>query len=872
MALAAVAIGWRGIVVIITIGISLIVMAFDAVPPDFVFGLMASIFMVTGIINLKEGSSGFSNTGVLTVVVLYAVAEGVSQTGGLDIAMNYMLGKARTVFWAQVRMMIPVMFASAFLNNTPIVALLIPILLSWARRCNISPKKLLIPLSFATVLGGTCTIIGTSTNLVVSGLQQEKYGKTRPDLVFGFFDITPFGVPYAVWGAAYILLFSQWLLPGDSNDGSRSDLMFGLFVPPGATAVGKTVKEAGLLQAAGANLVSVMHKGHVSSSISPQYVIHAQDTLYLQGGVRVAEQIARDNGLVLTSDETESFHQDAESAFNISASEEVTTLLQVNVLKSSELVGKTIKEAGFRGRFNAAVIAVKRSNLVQEGGLGSLVLQANDVLVLSTGDSFNVNNKDFTGNFNKLVYLDEALAREFTTAMRVSKGAKIIGKSINEAGLRGVTGLYLFEIERADGTRLKAVTPDTLLEAGDLLWFAGDLDGVAFLMKVTGLEHMQSNQVSKLKTDIIHRRLVQAVVSSHGHLIGKTLKEARFRDTYGAAVIAVHRSGSGLPDDISSIALHAGDVLVLETGPDFESRFQNNKAFALISEVPGSSPVKRSRMWVALFLVTAMVTTQVIGGAMDNEFIHLWVAAMLVVALMLATKCMSVDQARNSIDWSVYICIAFAFGVGTAMEKSNVARAIAEVFAAMSRRIGGETAALSCMYLVTAILSEILTNNAAAALMYPVASTVADELGIHPNLMSVAVMLGGSAGWVLPYSYQCNLMVYAAGKYKTMDFVKIGFLYHFWLFIGVIVILGNQSRWWIAVVASMAFLALVITLPAIWEYALNDKQRKSIEAQFGTLWSKLLPKSASKNSSRAIALNGADSNAHMLESKDIDKL
>lgn len=134
-------------------------------------------------------------------------------------------------------------------------------------------------------------------------------------------------------------------------------------------------------------------------------------------------------------------------------------------------------------------------------------------------------------------------------------------------------------------------------------------------MKVTGLEHMQSNQVSKLKTDIIHRRLVQAVVSSHGHLIGKTLKEARFRDTYGAAVIAVHRSGSGLPDDISSIALHAGDVLVLETGPDFESRFQNNKAFALISEVPGSSPVKRSRMWVALFLVTAMVTTQVMGGA-----------------------------------------------------------------------------------------------------------------------------------------------------------------------------------------------------------------------------------------------------------------
>ncbi len=104
-------------------------------------------------------------------------------------------------------------------------------------------------------------------------------------------------------------------------------------------------------------------------------------------------------------------------------------------------------------------------------------------------------------------------------------------------------------------------------------------------------------------------------------------------------------------------------------------------------------------------------------------------------------------------------------------------------------KIGGDTAALSCMYLATAILSEILTNNAAAAIMYPIASTVADNLGIGPNLMSVAVMLGGSAGWVLPYSYQCNLMVYAAGNYRTIDFVKIGLPYHFWLLAGVILIL-----------------------------------------------------------------------------------
>lgn len=112
------------------------------------------------------------------------------------------------------------------------------------------------------------------------------------------------------------------------------------------------------------------------------------------------------------------------------------------------------------------------------------------------------------------------------------------------------------------------------------------------------------------------------------------------------------------------------------------------------------------------------------------------------------------------------------------MEKTKLALAIAELFVGLAKVIGGQTAALSCIYLVTALLSELLTNNASAAIMFPIAAAAADQLGININIMSVAVMLGGSAGWILPYSYQCNLMVYAAGKYKTADFVKIGTPFH----------------------------------------------------------------------------------------------
>jgi di/tricarboxylate transporter len=149
----------------------------------------------------------------------------------------------------------------------------------------------------------------------------------------------------------------------------------------------------------------------------------------------------------------------------------------------------------------------------------------------------------------------------------------------------------------------------------------------------------------------------------------------------------VHRSGATLTQDVSAVKLAAGDLLVLEAGPGFAAAAPSNRAFSLISEVPNSAPLKKRRMFVALALVVAMVSTQIIGGAINNDFINLWTAAMLTTALMLVTKCMSCDQARSAVDWEVYVCIAFAFGVSTAMEKTKVAKAIAEVFVSMSESL-----------------------------------------------------------------------------------------------------------------------------------------------------------------------------------------
>jgi K+/H+ antiporter YhaU regulatory subunit KhtT len=220
------------------------------------------------------------------------------------------------------------------------------------------------------------------------------------------------------------------------------------------------------------------------------------------------------------------------------------------------------------------------------------------------------------------MYLDEALAKEFNVSFTIPKGSKLAGLTVQRAGLRGVNGLFLYEIVRDNGTRLPAVSSDTELAAGDILYFTGDMEGVSFLLKFPGLQHTSANQVAALDADIIHRRLVQVVVSSHGPLVHKTLAQANFRASYGAAVVGIHRAGHSVTGNIAEVPLQAGDVLVLEAGPEFIGNFQNNRAFSLINEVPNSSPQKASKMWIALILTTGMVLTQVgewglgLGGVM----------------------------------------------------------------------------------------------------------------------------------------------------------------------------------------------------------------------------------------------------------------
>ncbi|KXZ47579.1 hypothetical protein GPECTOR_34g738 [Gonium pectorale] len=815
------AIGWPGIVTVASTGLSFVVMAADWVGPDITFTvLLAFLTAFDGnIITVSDAAAGYGNTGLLTVVFLYLVAEGVTQTGGLELIMNYVLGRSRSVHWALVRSMIPVMFLSAFLNNTPCVTFMIPILISWARRCGVPPKKLLIPLSYAAVLGGTCTSIGTSTNLVIVGMQRHL--RPPPTLLPPpVLDNAPYGVPYALWGFIFIVTVQRFLLPGNSSRYAK-DLLLAVRVLPTSVVAKRKLKESGLMQQSGFSVCGIWRQNKYMSKPDPSFVLEGGDILYVAGELDVVEFVGEEHGLGLVTQEQEvtaerSFGIDEPAPFSETGGSPYKKLVQVTVPGGSDLVGRVVREVQWQGRFGLVPVGIQRGNGREDERLSDMVLAANDVLVLDTTPYFDVDREDFKSSFTKLRAIKDGSAKEFIIGVRVRKRSDVVGKTVSAAGLRGIPGLYVLSVDRADGSTVDASDYLYKIQAEDTLWIAADIAAVGFLAKFPGLELVQQEQVDKTSTSILYRHLVQAAVSHKGPLVGQTVRDIRFRAVYNAAVVAVHREGARVPLRVQDIVLQGGDVLLLSCHTRWAQKYRHDKAFVLLQAVPDSSPPKRRAMITSVLLVLGMVLTQIVGGLQNKEYINLWPASVLTAALMLVTGCMNGDQARKSIYWDVYLTIAAAFGVSAALEKTKVAATFANAIISIGRSVGGTGSALIAIYIATAVLSELLTNNAAGAIMYPIAAIASDTLKISARDTTIAIMLGASAGFVNPFSYQCNLMVYAAGNYNVREFAAIGVPFQIWLMVVSGFILVYREQWKTVWIVSWCAAAAFIFLPALY--------------------------------------------------------
>lgn len=333
-----------------------------------------------GFPDVREAVAGFGSKAVVTIGVLFVVAEGMRQTGAMALLTRPVLGNPKSLPAAQARLMLPVAGLSAFLNNTPIVAMLMPVVSDWCRRTGFSPSKLFIPLSYAAIMGGSCTLIGTATNVFVyseySAARLEDPTITGSDL--GMFSIAWIGVPAALVGIGYLLLVSRWLLPVRSSVADQAEARrytFEMQVEPGSTIDGLTIEQAGLRQLPGAYIIAIERADQQRVAVTPESVLHSGDVLIFAGELESMGDLSRTKGLRSTTREQHDLHGELHR-------------FEAVISDRSPLARKSVREGRFRTEYGAAVVAVHRGGEHLEQKIGDIVLLPGDTLLLEADKQF----------------------------------------------------------------------------------------------------------------------------------------------------------------------------------------------------------------------------------------------------------------------------------------------------------------------------------------------------------------------------------------------------------------------------------------------------------------------------------------------------
>ncbi len=361
--------------------------------------------------------------------------------------------------------------------------------------------------------------------------------------------------------------------------------------------------------------------------------------------------------------------------------------------------------------------------------------------------------------------------REYLVEMMVQPDCPLIGKTVEQAGLRQLPGLFLIEIDR-DGDLITPVTPNDSIGVHDRLVFTGVVSTIIDLEKIPGFVPAADLSYELDPSQRAKRRLTEVVLSRTSPLIGTTVREANFRHHYNAAVVAVHRNGEHVTSKIGDIVLEPGDTLLLQTRTEFVPTYRNHRDFYLVSAVKGSQPRLHHKMKLASTLAILLVLLLCLTTWIGNTPAWTAVCGIAIAMIMILTRCVSTSEARSAIDVQMLLTIVGALGLGRALTTSGAAQAIAS---SLTGLFGADPMLLLLVvYIMTLVFTEAITNNAVAAMLLPVAIAVAWEGHYNPRPFIIAITLGASLSFLTPIGYQTNLMVMGPGGYRPADFLRCG--------------------------------------------------------------------------------------------------
>ena len=597
-------------------------------PTDLLFLGGLVVVTICGVIPPKTALEGFSNPAILTIGSLLVCAAGLRITGVLDWIGHLLLGTATSERSGLRRIGTTMIAASAFVLNTALVAMLMPVALDWCRKRHISPSRMLIPVSYFAILGGVCTLIGTSTSIVANTILETKYNEQLVQL-------------------------RQLKAELDS----RRD--------------------------AGAPAEEI-------ESLEERFAAHRDFTYRV-----------RPMGLF---------------------------------------------EIGYVGLPCAIV-----------GGIALVFL-----------------GPRLLPNRSEIIDWHSDNRREYLVEMRVTPECRLIGRRVEEAGLRHLPGLFLIEINRANEV-ITPVNPSDVLRPNDRLVFTGVVSTIVDLEKIPGLVPAADRPLPDATR--LGRRLTEVVLSPSCPLIGSTVRDGSFRQRYNVAIVAIHRNGIRLTHKIGDIVLEAGDTLLLQTRGDFLSAYRHSRDFYLISSVDDDEPRRHDRaLWAGtcvvlliiwLSLASFLPTTGPWAGLSSHA-----IAALTVAGVMIVLRCLPVAKARNAIDLPLLLTIAGAIGLGLAIDRSGAADAIAKFLVAA---VGDSPMLLLIiLYILAMVFTEMITNNAVATTLLPLAIATAAQGGYNPRPFIMAISVAASLAFLTPIGYQTNLMVMGPGGYRPSDYLRVG--------------------------------------------------------------------------------------------------
>ncbi|MGH7540474.1 MAG: SLC13 family permease [Gemmatimonadota bacterium] len=766
----------EGVLALAILGAAVLLLVTEWIRYDLVAVLVLLALAVTGLVPGPEAIRGFGDPAVVTLGAALVLSGALYRTGVANLVGRHVF---RIAGDRPLRLVVVTMgtagLLSSFMFNVAAAALLLPVVVDVSRRIGQPPSRLLMPLSFGTLLGGTLTEIGTAPNILINGALA---GAGLPP--FHMFDFSPVGGAALIVGILYMVAIGRRLLPdrrpggeeetgyetrGEPGLGIAYDFdrtLFTLTLPPGSGLVGRTLVESRLGLALGLSVLAVRRDGRLERAPETHFRLRAGDQVIAAGRAAALEGLRAWGRFRPLEGPGVPVEEVANGAVGLAEAE---------IAPDASIIAQTLDEMDFRNRFQAHVLAIGRAATVVGPDAPGTRVEAGDRLLLM-GRRERLDQLRYAPEFRSVRSLSAADATERYALghaflrLRVPERSSLEGRTLEETRLGEAFDLTVLQVSR-EGGRTFLPGSDSTLEGGDVLLVEGRRDEFRVLEALQALEvRKETGLAGALEAGDVG--FAEVTLSPRAGLVGQTLSEIFFREKYGLTVLAIWRGGRSYHSNVRlrGMPLQFGDGILVYGDRSKLRMLARDPDFLVLGE-EGRGVFRSRRAPVALAVMAGVVVAAATGA------LPIYLAATAGALLMVVTGCLTADEAYGFIQWRTIVLIGGLLALGVALQESGAAAWIARTVVGRAASVG-PTGVLGSLFLLTVVGSQIIPTAAVAVLMSPIALSTAATFGLSPHALLMAVVLGASAAFVTPFGHSVNLLVMGVGGYRVSDYARVG--------------------------------------------------------------------------------------------------